>query len=46
MNQFNAFHGDEPTDPPIDCNRQPPASHFKSRTFPPKTSPVVQSIMG
>ena len=46
MNQFNSLHGDEPTDPPIECNIQPPPDHFKYRTSPPKTIPVVSSIMG
>ena len=39
LNQFNKLHDDEPTEPP-------PASHFKYRTYPPKTIPVVSSIMG
>ena len=46
MNQFNALHGDEPTDPPRECNSQPPENHFRSRTSPPKTSPVVSAITG
>ena len=46
MNQFNALHGDEPTDPPREFNSQPPAAHFKYRTSPPKTSPVISDIMG
>ena len=46
INQFNVRHGDEPTEPPIECNRQPPEYHFKSKTYPPKTIPVVSSIMG
>ena len=46
MNQFNALHGNEPTDPPRDWSSQPPEAHFKSRTSPPRTSPVVSDIMG
>ena len=46
MNQFNALHGEEPNDPPIDWNSQNPAAHFKYSTFPTKTSPVVSAIMG
>ena len=46
MNQLKTFHGDEPTDPPRDWNIQPSSFHFKSRTSPTKTSPVVSSIMG
>ena len=46
MNQFNALNCEEPNDPPRDWNIQPPASHFKSRTSPPKTSPMVSAIMG
>ena len=46
MNQFNALHGDEPTEPPREWNCQPPAAHFKSRTSPTKTSPLVSAIMG
>ena len=46
MNQFNALHGDEPTDIPRELNIQPPSAHFKSSTSPHKTSPVVPSILG
>ena len=46
MNQFNALHGDEPDEPPRECNRQPPAAHFKYSTFTSKTNPVVSDIMG
>ena len=46
MNQFNNLHGDEPTDPPRECNSQPPAAYFKPRTSTTKTSPVVSVIMG
>ena len=45
MNQFNTLHGYEPTDTPRDWNSQPPSDHFKSRTSPPKTTPVVSDIM-
>ena len=46
MNQSNALHGEEPNDPPIEWKSQPPAAYFKSRTSPPKTSPVFSDIMG
>ena len=46
MDQFNALHADEPTYLPREWNSQPPAYHFKSRTSPLKTSPVVSSKMG
>ena len=46
INQFNALHGDEPIDSPIEWNSQPPAANVKYRTSPPKTSPVVSVIMG
>ena len=46
MNQFNDLFGEEPTDPSREWNIQPPVAHFKSRTSPPKTSPVVSDIMG
>ena len=46
MNKFNALHGEEPDDTPRERNSQPPADHFKPRTYPTKTSPVVSSIMG
>ena len=46
MNQLNALHCDEPTDPPRECNIYPLEAHFKPRTSPPKTSPVVSDIMG
>ena len=46
MNQFNALHGDEKTETPKEWNIQPASDHFKSRTSPPKTRPVVSSIMG
>ena len=46
MNPFNVLRGDEPNEPPIEWNSQPSEAHFKYRTSPPKTSPVVSSIMG
>ena len=46
MNQFNALHGDESKEPPIECNSQPPADHFKSRSSPSRNNPVVSAIMG
>ena len=46
MNNFNALHGDEPKEPPREWNSQPPETHFKSRTPPSKTNPVISVIMG
>ena len=46
MNPFNALHGDEPKEPPRECNSQPPTAHFKSRSSPSRTNPVVSAIMG
>ena len=46
MNQFNALHGDEPKEPPREYNRQDPAAHFKSRTSPSRTNPMISAIMG
>ena len=46
MNQFNALHVDEPKNPPREWNSQPPAAHFKSRSSPSRTNPVVSAIMG
>ena len=45
MNQFNVIHYYEPTEPSTEWNSQPTPVHFKFRTSPPKTSPVVFSIM-
>ena len=45
-NQFNALHGDKPKEPPREWNRQPPEDHFKSRSYPSRTNPVVSAIMG
>ena len=41
INPLNALRGEEPNEPPREWNSQPPASHFKYRTSPTKTSPVV-----
>ena len=46
MNQFNAFNVGEPNGPPRECNSQTTVAHFKYRSPPPKTSPVVSDIMG
>ena len=46
MNQFNALYGDEPKDPPREWNSQPPAAHFKSRSSPSITNPVISATMG
>ena len=44
MNQFNTLCGDEPTDPPIEWNSQPPEYHFKFRIYPTKTSLLVSDL--
>ena len=46
MNQFNALHGNSPKEPPREWNSQPPSAHFKSRSSPSRTNPVVSAIMG
>ena len=46
MNQLNDLHGDEPIETQIAWNSQPPAAHFKSRTYPTQTIPVVTAITG
>ena len=46
MNQFNALHGDKPKEPPGEWNSQPPSAHFRSRSSPSRTNPVVSDIMG
>ena len=46
INKCNALHGDEPKEPPREWNIQPPAAHFKSRSSPSRTKPVVSAIMG
>ena len=46
MNQLNPRHGDETTDPPQEWNSQHIEDHFKYRTSPPKTSPMVLDIVG
>ena len=46
MNQFNALHGDEQKEPPREWNSQPPAAHFKSKSSPSRTNPLVSAIMG
>ena len=46
MNNFNALHGDEPTETTREWNSQPKAAHFKPITSPPNTSTVVSDIMG
>ena len=45
MNQFNALHGEKPTDPPIECNSQPPTAHFKYMTSTPKINTFVSVIV-
>ena len=46
MNQFNALRVNEPNEIPIEWSIQPLVAHFKSRTSPSNTSPVVSAIMG
>ena len=46
MNQFNSLRGEEPNEPPRECNIQPPSVHFKYRTSPTKNIPVVLAIIG
>ena len=46
MNQFNALHGDEPKELPREWNSQPPAAHFKSKSSPSRTNPLVSAIIG
>ena len=46
MNQLNALHGDELTEPPRERNRQPPEVCFKSCTPTTKTIYVLLDIMG
>ena len=46
MNQFNSLYGDELKETPREWNSQPPADHFKSRSSPSRTNPVVSAIMG
>ena len=46
MNQFNALHGDEHNEPPIEWSIQSIAYHFKYRTSPSNTTLVVSAIMG
>ena len=46
MNQLNALYDDEPKEPPIEWNSQPPAAHFKYKSSPSRTNSVVSAIMG
>ena len=46
MNQFNELHGEEPKEPSREWNSQPPAYHFKYRSSPSRTNPVVSAITG
>ena len=45
MKQFNELHGNEPSEPPRECNIQPSEGQFKSCNHPSKTSPVVSDLM-
>ena len=46
MNHINALHVNEPNETPREWNIQPLSVHFKFRTSPSKTTPVVLTIMG
>ena len=46
MNEFNDLCGDEPTDPPRECNSQLPAAQYYYRISPPKISTLVSAITG
>ena len=46
INQFNALRGEDPNEPPKECNIQPIESQLKSRTSSTNTSPLVSDIMG
>ena len=46
MNKLDSFHGKKPTDTTREWNSQPQKDHFKFRSSPPKTSPVVSDITG
>ena len=46
MNKFNAIHGDEPNELPIEWNSQPTEAHFKYMTSTYKTNPIISAIMG
>ena len=45
MNQFNVLHGDETKETLREWISQPTESHFKSRSSPYRTNPVVSAIM-
>ena len=45
INYINNIYGNEPIKTPRYWNNQPPLVYFKSRTSPPKTTPVVLDIM-
>ena len=45
MNQFKEIHDEKPIEPPGEWNNQHSAVHFKSHTYPSKTSPVVSTLM-
>ena len=46
MNQYNALHGNKPTEPPIDCNSHPPKGYLKYHNSATKNSPIVSVITG
>ena len=44
-NNFNVLHDDEPNEIPREWNIQPTEAHFKYRTSPYKTNPVISAFM-
>ena len=46
MNQLNSLHGEKPKEPPREWKNQPPSDHFKYRTSPSRTNPVISAITG
>ena len=46
MNKFNTLNGEEPNEPPMERNNQPPETHFKYRTSTPNTRTEVSAITG
>ena len=45
MNQFNALHGEELNEPPREWNSHPLEDHFKYKTSPTNTRPMVLAIL-
>ena len=46
INKFNDLHGDEPKEPQREWNSQHTVYHFKYKTYPTNTSPLVSDIIG